>query len=202
MMNAHESRISRFPILRVLAASLFLTGSFLCTPVAGAEAEGIPDGGASVGIESGKVFDWLEFGAHFKFDDHVSVVTDIEVLWSQSFLTPPRAYFYAAEFPVAEVALAPGVQHVSEVSDASALIYEIIWGAGPVDVGEFVFFRNPTTGFYGAMRFDWAYDSGGPQALADVTWYLQQDGTADFSAFVFFDGFESGDTAFWTSPGP
>ena len=190
-----------FMLEGVLTLSLLLAGGAPAPLSAGEGIEESPARESISGVASGSVFDWLEFSTIFDFDDHVSVAADIEVLWSANLLDPASAFFYVAQFPTAEIAVAPGILHVSEVNDATSLIYEADWYAGPIAVGEIVFFRNETSSFYGAMRMDSVDDSGGPQALADITWYLQQDGTADFSAFVFSDGFESGNTAYWSGSG-
>ncbi len=153
--------------------------------------------GVASDIQAGRIFNWSEFGAGFFFNDATDVTSDIIVIWSFS-TTQPSGFLYAANFPEAEVAYAPGIVHVSEVSDASSLTYEKIWAAGPVGVGEHAFFHNPATGFYAAMRID-AIDMVASPPEADTTWYIQKNGSADFSAMIFFDGFESGDLSFWSN---
>ncbi len=122
----------------------------------------------------------------------------IESTWSCSSNTPPRVIFYVPSFPDTEIALAPGITSIEQVTDADSLTYEASQSAGTVQAGEFVFMRHLLTGFHAAFRFDDADCSGETQGTADLTWYLQQDGSADFSR-LFLDGFETGDSGSWTS---
>ncbi len=161
-----------------------------------------PEARGATDIASGRILSWPEFSLLFSFDDHVDVVSGIQSTWSISNTNVPTAFFYAANHPEAEIANAPGLTHISEMTDASALTYEMDSSSSVITVGEFVFLRNPTTGFYGALRFDRLLETRGPQNEADVTWYLQQDGSADFSSFIFSDGFESQDLSYWSSTTP
>ena len=97
------------------------------------------------------------------------------------------------------MALAPGLADITQMQDASVLTWETDWSAGQIEAGEFVFIRNLTTGFYGALRLDAGVCPDASQGTAQFTWYLQEDGSADFST-LFSDGFERGDTSGWDSP--
>ena len=133
------------------------------------------------GVVTGQVLDWNELGSFF-FDDFTDATTELEGSWSCNFPDPLRVSFYSWNFPDAEIALAPGISEISQMSDASSLAYESDASAGPVGIGEFVFVRHLTTGFYGAFRLDGGLcPTDGQQGMADVTWYLQENGSADFS---------------------
>gem|GEM_PF-1301444 len=136
-------------------------------------------------IVSGAIIGWLESDYVFCFDAHTSVSSNIEAWWSINRCSPPvRGWFYGYSKPTV-VAHAPGITHISEISDASAFSYDD-WYAGPVSVGEFVLFHNTTTGYYAAFRVDSIYgiEPCAHNSYLDVTWYLQTDGSPSFAGAV------------------
>jgi len=145
-------------------------------------ARGVQVNGVGGTIATGTIVGWPESGDEFIFDDFVTVTSDIQGWWSLNTLSQQLGWFYAYNFPTTEIAHAPGVTEISEVTDASAFAYEMVYSTGPVGVGEFVFFRNLESGFYAAFRVDNVYGPSAVEALADITWYLQMNGTADFSS--------------------
>ncbi|MDA8020799.1 MAG: hypothetical protein MPN21_25465 [Thermoanaerobaculia bacterium] len=152
------------------------------------------------GVVAGRVFDWRESGPLLDLDTLVSGGTGIRAWWSIFTVInpPPIGWFYAFDFPDTEIAFAPNTTDVSSVTDASTFAYENDWSAGPATLGEFFFLRNINTGFYAAIRVDSIHGQTNPEAKVDVTWYLQTDGNPDFSSFIEFDDFESGDLSFWS----
>lgn len=151
-------------------------------------------------IAVGRVIAWPESGFVFEFDNFASVRSEILSWWSINDQQSSLGWFYAYTFPSVEITHVPDIKHVSEIGDASALDYSTDWSVGPVGVGDFVVLRNLSTGFYAALRIDDIPSSG--RAVANVTWYLQEDGSADFSSHIFFDNFESGNVVFWSNSVP
>lgn len=155
--------------------------------------------GGSGDVQAGRIFAWPEAGPAFDFDGAVAVTSGIRTRWSIANLgSAPRGWAYAVDFPTTEISHQPNVAEVSMVTDASTLEYEEDDFAGPGFEGDYFFLRNLETGFYAAIRFDSIYGPSLFEAEADVTWYLQENGTADFSSFINFDDFESGDLSYWS----
>ena len=126
-------------------------------------------------VASGTILDWPESGFIFNFDDFVGITSDIQAWWSINAI--PRGWFYGYN-PTTEVAHVTGITDICEINDATQYVYDP-WVVGPVDVGDYTVFRNTVTGFYAAFRVDAIYASQ-PFASADVSWYLQENGGADF----------------------
>ena len=129
---------------------------------------------------TGSISGWPESGAIFLFDQQVSVFSGIEAWWSINTLNPDRGWFYgynASTF----VAHVTGITAVDEITDASTYNYTD-WSVGPVDEGDIVLFHSTTTGYYAAFRVDDIYGDAALNTFANITWYFQSDGTADFSS--------------------
>ena len=157
---------------RLLAAILLASAAFAGYPSVASAAQ------------TGAIAAWPESGEIFRFDEHVAIGSQIEAWWSINTLSPPRDWFYALN-PSTQVAHVPGVTHVAEINDASVFTYEdrVV---GPVDEGDFVLFHNTVTGYYAAFRVDDIYGTTPGESrdsFVDITWYFQDDGTADFSSF-------------------
>lgn len=153
-------------------------------------------------VESGKLLDWPDSGSDFVFDDHSSATSGIEAWWALVSIATQSGKFY----PIGATNEAAHVQDVGaiwQIVDASAYGYSTS-PVGPVSEGEFVVFRNTATNMYGAFRVDDIHGPSDFEAYVDITWYLQTDGSADFSSFanIFSDGFEDGDSGAWVLEPP
>jgi hypothetical protein len=146
-------------------------------------------------LSTGIITNWPESGYIFYFDDHTIVASNIEAWWSLIAYDPDRGYFYGYNTPT-EVAHVTGLKEIWQITDATIYSYDS-WYVGPVNEGDFVIFRNLTTGYYAAFKV-MAINSDDTVSLY---WYLQEDGSANFAS-LFTDGFESGDTTAWSSTFP
>ncbi len=137
----------------------------------------------STTVVSGTIIGWsLDWGFDpFRFDDYVGVASNIEARWSLATLIPPAlAFFYPWNCcPGTHAAHVTGVTDIYEITDASMYTYSD-WAVGAAKQGEFILFYNEITGYYGAFRVDDVYDDGTGNAVVDVTWYLQEDGSPNF----------------------
>ena len=142
-----------------------ISGTFIC-----ADAE----------VLTGRIEGWEEsppIGQGFIFDQHVSVTTNLEATWSYA-MRGSTGWFYG-DNSTTEVAIA-GVTHISDVSDASTYTYIPPYnGIGPVAGGAIILFHNTATDYYGAFLLD----DFPTTTTVDITWYLQDDGSGDFSSF-------------------
>ena len=129
----------------------------------------------------GTIEGWPESGYIFLFDDYVSIVSEIQAWWSINQLSPDRGWFYGYNSST-EVSHVTGITDICEITDASIYSYSN-WSVGPVDEGDFVLFHNVDTDYYAAFRVDDIYGSGALDSYLDTTWYLQEDGSPDFSGF-------------------
>lgn len=122
------------------------------------------------------------------------------------------AWFYAMHSSLVapqdsvEVAWAPGVTEIAEITDASIFAFtstdyflahehkfadaqsnDGLPGSSHGDgVGDFIVLRNASSGHYGVLRVDAVHslafeDDGRVYAHMDATWWFQTDGTGDFS---------------------
>ncbi len=136
---------------------------------------------ADTSIISGRVVNWSDSLNLTKtigdFKNHVSLS------WSQS--GGSSGFFYGSDFLVdSDVAFATDVTEISQITDAS--IFDFISSSvgphcdadcDPDGVGDFIVWRNKTTGHYGVLRID-DIDSN---FLLSGTWWFQTDGSSDFS---------------------
>jgi hypothetical protein len=129
----------------------------------------------------GTIAGWPQyFSNSLSFDDLVSVVSEIETYWLINSGGDKQGWFMGLySTHVAHAGLHEGVTDICDVVDASLYTYDHLV-TGPVSTGEFVLFHNPTTGYYAAFRVDDIYGPSDLDALADVTWYLQDDGSPHF----------------------
>jgi hypothetical protein len=142
-----------------------------------------PDGDAptvSLGLTMGVIEAWHESADVFHLDGLVGESTGIEAWWSSHDDEAGTGFFYGYDLDTA-VARAPGVTHISQITDASSLDFDD-WVQGPVPEGEFVVFHNQDTGYYAAMRIDDIRPHGPDDAVMDAMWYFQPDGSDDFSS--------------------
>lgn len=135
-----------------------------------------PTGCSALGITSGTITEWQESGSIFYFDDYTCINTGIEASWSLN--TETRGWFYGYNIST-EVAHVTGITDIFEIIDASFHSYSD-WSIGPVDIGDFVLFHNVNSGYYAAFRIDNINGCGASYCL-DVTWYLQENGTSNFT---------------------
>jgi|GEM_PF-3734165 len=108
---------------------------------------------------------------------------DIRVGWSENSIQAERVFLYAWDYPTVQLAMVPGVSDICDISDAASFGFPKQWCAGPVTRNEFVVFNNPTTGYYAAIRVDSAFQVGDQYRFLNITWYVQDRKTADFSDF-------------------
>jgi len=124
----------------------------------------------------------------FEFDNYVGVETHLEAWWSIGHVgdpgnpnDPSTGGFYGYN-DTTEIALTDAT-NISDISDASTYTYSS-WNVSPVYEGDIVLFHNIETGYYGAFLIVDIYGSWtGIDAKVDVIWYLQDNGTGDFSDF-------------------
>lgn len=133
---------------------------------------------ANSGVVSGTIIGWPETSYLFYFDDFVSVDSDIVAWWSIMNVDLEKGYFYVGNDST-EVARVLGITDICEVTDATTYDY-VDFATGVVEEGGLVIFHNTTTGYYAAFRVDDIYGPSNPDALVDVTWYLQENGSANF----------------------
>jgi len=134
---------------------------------------------ANSSVASGTITEWKESTNQVYLDDYVSVESQIVAWWSISSVDDKTGYFYGYNYTT-DVARVGGITDICEVSDASIFDYNS-WSSGIVTAGDFVLFHNTSTDYYAAFRVDDIY---GPAILhedmTDVTWYLQENGSANF----------------------
>ncbi|OQK16528.1 hypothetical protein AU255_01075 [Methyloprofundus sedimenti] len=128
-------------------------------------------------VDSGTIEKWPQNLDNFRFDDNVSVTSNIEVSWSVGTFGQ-SAYFYP-ESNSTEVAHVTGISEVCEIEDASVYQYSGE-NSGDVIEGDFVVFRNLDTGYYAAFRVDDVSGSDYDSSRLFVTWYLQEDKSPNF----------------------
>jgi hypothetical protein len=146
---------------------------------------------AYAAVISGAITDWVESGPVQTIGDGINHVT---LGWS--YATPDRGYFYGSSWTGdSDVAYAAGVTDITQITDAS--LYSFTNASigpycdadcDPDGVGEFIVWRNISSGYYGVLRLDDMYpDPVDPiyyNTLLSGTWWFQTDGTADFSSSI------------------
>jgi hypothetical protein len=111
----------------------------------------------------------------------------ITAFWSIATTAGKGSAFFYAPSPDMRVAVASGITRVKDITDAAALD-DALPTVGPVDAGGVVVFHHVPSGRRLAITLDSIIPldprnaGAGPDALADVTWYLTEPGSADFSA--------------------
>lgn len=137
-------------------------------------------------VITGAITNWQEAGPNQIIGDGVNSVT----LW-WSINTFDRGWFYGSNSTGdSDVALASGVDDISDIVDASVYSFESGF-LGPLcdaacasnGVGDFVVWRNINTGHYGVLRIDdiVVVDIDLPIAYMNATWWFQTDGTGNFA---------------------
>lgn len=139
------------------------------------------------GVVRGRITEWAETG-------HVIAIghgSDFIVGW-WSIGNLERTAFYANDWPgTYTIAAARDVTDIEQITDASA--FEFVpyvvsplcdADCDPDGSGDFVVWRNEDSGHYAVARLDDVYTEGDLlDALFDVTWWFQPDGSGDFSRF-------------------
>lgn len=145
----------------------------------------------SAGVFTGTITNWQESGPAQSFGDGT---TSMSIWWSYNVVGSSGWFygsFYSALYEGAykmlnvNVASAPGVTDISQITDASAYTFTNMW-VGPIwdqdsaadGVGDFVVYKSLTTGHYGVIRVDSIHGENGN--LLDLTWWYQNDGTGNF----------------------
>lgn len=161
---------------------------YVDTGVAAAPA-GAPSSTATTpsGVIRGRITEWAESG-------HVIAIghgSDFVVGW-WSIGSLDRTTFYANDWPGHyAVAAAREVTDIEQIVDAGSLAFDSYVvhplcdrDCDPDCSGDFVVWRNETSGHYAVARLDDVHTEGGLfDALFDVTWWFQPDGSGDFSRF-------------------
>lgn len=129
-------------------------------------------------IATGNISNWSESSSTFFFDDHLDFESRIETFWSLNRFNPDRGWFYG-ENDSTQIAHVTDIEDICEINDASEFSY-VDWAVGPVNEGDFVFFHNLDTDYYAAFKLNDISGDDFPTAAANVTWYLQENGTANF----------------------
>jgi hypothetical protein len=142
-------------------------------------------------VISGTITNWEGDGPAETIGDGVHRVT---LYWSIN--TYDKGWFYRGydlyDSALSKVAFATGVTDISQISDASIFSFFDTQGIGPYcdadsdpdGTGDFIVWKNMTTGHYGVLRIDdiAVIDIHVPLATLDGTWWFQTDGTGDFSS--------------------
>jgi hypothetical protein len=136
-------------------------------------------------VISGTITDWPESGPFQTIGDGVN---NVQMWWSIN--TYDRGWFYGSQYGLnSDVALAAGVTDISQITDASIYSYTSLYigpvGDGdynPSGIGDFVVYRNISSGYYGVLRVDDIHDviMNPPYGELDGTWWFQTDGTGVF----------------------
>ncbi len=138
---------------------------------------------AQADIITGTITGWPESGPLEVIGDGTNSVS---MFWSIN--TNDRGFFYGSGFTGdSDVAIALGVNDISDIVDAAALTYTSGF-VGPVcdadcatnGVGTFLVWNNINTGFYGVLRVDDIIGTG-LEATLNATWWFQDDGTGNFA---------------------
>lgn len=138
---------------------------------------------AQADIITGTITGWPESGPLEVIGDGTNSVS---LFWSIN--TTDRGFFYGSGFTIdSDVAIAVGVNDISDIVDAATLVYTS-GAVGPVcdadcaanGVGQFLVWNNINTGFYGVLRVDDIIGTG-LDATLNATWWFQDDGTGNFS---------------------
>lgn len=135
---------------------------------------------------TGSITDWDPSLSKQQIGDSANHVT---MSWSES--SYDTGWFYGSDFTDdSDVALAVGVTNLSQITDASVLTFSS--GAiGPLQdgdsngtgIGDFVVWRNITSGHYGVLRIDDIHTLGGfSESKLDGTWWFQTDGSGNFAS--------------------
>ena len=138
---------------------------------------------------TGTITDWDEFASVQVIGDGTNSVT---AFWSIN--TFDRGFFFGSTWTGdSDVAWASGVSDISEITNASSLSFtntNISSSLCDADcaangVGEFVVWRNTTSGYFGVLRIDdIVIPAGGlaTDATLNGTWWFQTDGTGNFAS--------------------
>jgi hypothetical protein len=183
--------------------SLFVCAIVLCSCGSRSRSDDTNDvGEASRGgtVETGTVRRWPEAIAHLSMDvdAHPPAVavgppapSGLVAFWSiASTSGEGSGFFYSDTFRAVtetRVAHVTSTRRVADIRDAGAFDYSHAV-VGPIPRGEIVLVHHVPSARYLAIVLDRVEptdprDAGtGPYAYADVTWYLTEPGSADFSA--------------------
>jgi MYXO-CTERM domain-containing protein len=165
---------------------------------------------ASASVISGQVTDWQIEDPLFPTTPRAFGNDTVHVtgLWTPSSnyhdfaLEPPAgtpsesAWLYGSAYGTTDtdVAWAEGITDVTSIVDASTLTFQAVYephrfataqgNEAGSNIGDFAVLHNFQDGYYGVLRIDdlrtvgaypWSY-------CLDVTWWVQTDGTANFSS--------------------
>jgi hypothetical protein len=108
-----------------------------------------------------------------------------ELYWSADEVNS-TANIYA--YTYTDVGIATGITNITQITNAAVfpLQTDYLTSVGPVPdaaanggIGTFIILRNSSSGYYAVVRIDDVHSS-----QLDVTWWLQTDGSGDFSSYV------------------
>ncbi|MEI6398688.1 MAG: hypothetical protein WCO71_07955 [Pseudomonadota bacterium] len=140
-------------------------------------------------VVSGKIENWCESGAVFDFDAATSRagLTEMKAFWSSADESSGTGYFYGGTLSGSqniEVAVASNISDITQITDASTYTFTQ-YSVGPLGVGTIVVYHNSVTGYYGAIKVDAIQSTTSTcpyhQDVLNGTWFIQNDGTANFS---------------------
>ncbi|AKU96181.1 hypothetical protein AKJ09_02845 [Labilithrix luteola] len=195
-----KQRDARALLSSIFAFALVLSGSACGSATNDENSTGprSPDA-SSARVAHGTIQQWPEATAYLDVDpDPSGVIVEIgparpgglDALWSIATTNPASGYFYSDAVrgtSETRVAFASTFSRVSDIRDASKLAFTRA-SVGPVPVGGIVVIEHAASHRYLAIVLDAIQPTdprtagAGPYAYADVTWYLTDEGSADFGA--------------------
>jgi len=148
-------------------------------------AGGVLPSTATGQVITGQITNWVESGPVLLIGDGVN---GVHIWWSIN--TFNRGWFYGSAISGSgnsSVAHAVGITDVHQIADAGVFAFtpNVVGPlcdavCDPDHVGEFVVWRNNTTGYYGVLRIDSITGSRAHASYLNGTWWFQRDGTGDF----------------------
>ena len=131
-------------------------------------------------VITGTITDWAESSSFMTIGDGIN---HVQMWWSVS-SWDSSGYFYGRSYGVdSDVSAAPGITAIGQITDAASMSYTSLY-VGPLfdagshldGVGDFVVYRNDTSGHFGVLRMDDVHSG-----QLNATWWFQTDGSGNFA---------------------
>ena len=135
-------------------------------------------------VITGQITGWLDSSAPQTIGDGVN---NVQMWWSVNAFGS-TGWFYGHSFKGidSDVSAAPEITDVNQIVNAAARSFTANSvgplndaGAAPDHIGDFVVYRNTSTGYFGVLRID---DINVDRLTA--TWWFQTDGTGNFQTLT------------------
>lgn len=133
---------------------------------------------ARADVITGTFTGWQE-STHMTVGDGTNHIT---AEWSQEIIGQFNWFYGGSAYSLdSVVADATGVTDIGQITNAASYSFQNGY-IGPLPEGEFLVWKNSTTGYFGVIEITRTYNNGSFTGYADGTWWFQTNGSSNFAA--------------------